>query len=516
VTVYERIAEFAGTDRVAVRCGGSDVTYRELYASALAWRAFLLREYGDAPNPVVIYGHKNPLLLACILGCSLAGRAYVPIDVTFPKERVDSVLRQVSPRVTVDFTRSLPPRPGTDIICGERVREILSSRASDAAAEFPAPAAPRGGDICYILFTSGSTGEPKGVAVSFDNVAAFLRAFGPVFTGGAEEGDLPASRAAVDCHSWSFDLSWGYIYPSLYYGYTLFSLDGATIENSARLFEALRDSKTEIMMVTPSFAEMCTVSANFNRDLLPSLRRFIFCGETLTNALARELRARFDSADIINTYGPTECTVLVTAVRVDDEMARSSQPLPVGRALEGIRVYAADETGAELPGGQTGELRIVGPTVGLGYYGRTDLTEASFFIDAETGLRGYATGDMGFCADGMAHFRNRRDLQIKLNGYRLELGDVEGNLLRLPYIARAAVVPAIRNGKAVYLTAYIVLKPDAPAPSGAISSVVKRDLAKYAASYMTPRKIVVLDALPLNNSGKTDRAALARLGEHDA
>ena len=202
----------------------------------------------------------------------------------------------------------------------------------------------------------------------------------------------------------------------------------------------------------------------------------------------------------------------MTSVEVTDEMAGASDPLPVGSARPGTRIRIVDASGAECAPGSLGEIVIEGDTVARGYYRRPDLTERSFGASelTEAPVRTYRTGDEGWLdGAGMLHYRGRLDLQVKLNGFRIELGDIEEHLRRLPEVAAAAVVPAVREGRVSHLVAHVV--PAAPLSTTPFRAglALKERLRGALPHYMIPKKVAFLDALPMTGNGKVDRRALA-------
>lgn len=497
MNVYAKIMEYAATGRTAIRYRGETRSYAEVCRAMRSLGGYLRERYGTDDTPILLYGHKEIDMIPCMLGCSLAGHPYVPIDTAFPQSRLQMVMEDVKPRLLIDFTGEIEP-DGCDVLHGEQIAEILAGSAGeDESVVFPAEES-----VCYILFTSGSTGRPKGVEIRFSNLHAYLKDFCPIFYAG--EG----AHVVLNSLSYSFDVSAGYIYPSLYYGYTLHSVDKGMLEHLGALFEDLKTAGIGTVMSTPSVMELCAASAGFGRNVLPDVERFIFCGEVLTNELARTLKTRFGGAAVVNTYGPTEATILVTAVTVTDGMIQAERPLPIGRPLPGTVLRVADDRGAPLPPGERGQLQILGPQCGPGYFRRPDLTAQAFFEDAATGLRGYNTGDICYFDGEEYYFCHRNDFQVKLNGYRIELGDIENNLTNIPYVSRAAVLPVYEGRKASYLAAFVVLSEGAEASPVKQRIAIKKDLGKLVAGYMVPRKIIVKSGFPMNANGKTDRKAL--------
>jgi D-alanine--poly(phosphoribitol) ligase subunit 1 len=266
-----------------------------------------------------------------------------------------------------------------------------------------------------------------------------------------------------------------------------------------------------IWVSTPSFADLCLADRGFDASLLPRLGLFLFCGETLPTATAAALRVRFPAAQVVNTYGPTECTVAVTSVVIEQDHLTAA-PLPVGRAKPGTTILIRDKNDADLPPGQPGEILIAGDTVSIGYLHRPDLTEAAFtLVDVEgSPTPTYRTGDLGHLdADGMLHFGGRLDGQIKLHGYRIELEDVENNLRRVTGVQQAAVV-AMRSeaGAVTHLHGFVQLASPPEGGPLAVATALKKELRAYVPDYMVPKLLTVVDRIPLTGNGKADRRAL--------
>lgn len=494
--ILEALEHYAKTDRIAIRYHDDQVSYAALNRMADAFAAYLCRTLPGDGRPVMIYGHKQSCIPACMFGALKAGRGYIPVDTTYPADRAAQILREAQPSVLVDLFDS-----------GLSAEHTLSAETLARILSQPASPAPRSGWIrpeqtAYLLFTSGSTGMPKGVQITAGNLAAFHAGVKPWFA------RLPEGGAFLNEISYSFDVSVCALYEALSRGMTLWTADRQTLESPQALFALLREARPGAWVSTPSLAEFCVHSEQFCAELMPQVRQFLFCGEVLTKKLAAELMRRFPGVPIINAYGPTETTVLVTGVEITRAMLDAPAPLPIGRPFENVRAVIADEQGQPLPDGEAGELLVLGEAVSPGYLGRPELNEALFFR-TEDGLRGYHTGDLCRKEDGMLYYLGRLDGQIKLNGFRVELEDVEQNLVRLPNIARAAVLPVWQDGRVTALTAFVLLeKPDG---EGALHRArrIRAALADCLPSYMIPRKILAVDSFPLNTNGKIDKKQLA-------
>ena len=494
--ILEALEHYAETDRIAIRYHDEKVSFSALNRMADAFAAYLRRTLPSDGRPVMIYGHKQSAIPACMFGALKAGRGYIPVDTTYPTDRAAQILHDAQPSVLVDLRASGLSAEHT--LCEEDLAQILAQ---------PALPAPHSGWIrpeqtAYLLFTSGSTGTPKGVQITAGNLAAFHAGVKPWFA------RLPEGGAFLNEISYSFDVSVCALYEALSRGMTLWTADRQTLESPQALFQLLREARPDAWVSTPSLAEFCIHSEQFCAELLPQVRQFLFCGEVLTKKLAAELLRRFPGVPVVNAYGPTETTVLVTGTEITQAMLDADAPLPIGRPFENVQAIIADEQGRALPDGEPGELLVIGEAVSPGYLGRSELNKALFFR-TEDGLRGYRTGDLCRMEDGMLYYLGRLDGQIKLNGFRVELEDVENNLVKLPNIARAAVLPVLQDGRLTALTAIDQLeKPDG---EGAFQRArrIKAALADCLPSYMIPRKILAVESFPLNTNGKIDKKQLA-------
>jgi D-alanine--poly(phosphoribitol) ligase subunit 1 len=470
-------------ERLAHVSGDCNLTYGALRAQSNALAAHLDARLGDNRSPIAVIGHKEPEMLVAFLGAVKSGRPYVPIDLSIPAQRAERIVQNAG--ATLTLTPAL-------------VREILTA---------PAPASlPRrvaGEDPYYIIFTSGSTGEPKGVIITLNCLITFVKWMI------GEHRFADETETFLNQAPFSFDLSVMDLYLSLATGGTLFSITREEIANPKALYQAFPRSGITTWVSTPSFAQMCLVERSFGEGMLPKLRRFLFCGETLANETAAQLLDRFPSAEVWNTYGPTEATVAATSVRVDRDVLARHIPLPVGYVMPGTRIPIRGENGEPVAEGERGEIVIIGPNVSPGYLGRPDLTEKAFF--ATDGTRAYRTGDWGRTREGLIFFEGRMDGQIKLHGYRIEIGDIESHVRALPQVADAVVLVAEKGGKPDSLAGFVVLRERGEGSDFDVSLKLKKQLADRLPNYMVPRKFHFVNAFPMTTNGKADRRKLAEL-----
>ena len=352
MTVLEQLAVYAQSARTALISREENLTFRRLEEKSNAFASWLLENLGDDRSPVVICGDKETDFLCCIFGALKSGRAYVPIDSVVPDERAGQIIESVNPKVIIDFT-------GRELYCSAKVLD--SGETAEILNLPPSEPVPRkcwvsGDDTVYILFTSGSTGRPKGVPITVQNLEAFCQGVFPFYP---QDGGVILHQV-----SYSFDVSGCSVYAGLSRGMTLFTVDHKMSADFGELFSQLRESGLTMWVSTPSFAELCIQSKSFSKEFLPELKQFLFCGESLTCTLCSGLSERFPSAQILNTYGPTEATVLVTAAEITPEMCSGSQPVPIGSPIDGVVLKLADPSGQEiLEEGKTGQLLILGESV---------------------------------------------------------------------------------------------------------------------------------------------------------
>lgn len=484
MTLLEQIDQWQrlAPQRLAHISPQSRLTYAELSQRSNALAHSLNQQLAPDGQPIAILGHKEPEMLIAFLGCIKAGHPYIPLDSSLPAARVQTILE------TSGAALLLTP---------EKIRALGSAPAENFQ---PAPLKPD--SPWYIIFTSGSTGAPKGVVITRAALESFVSWIQ------TEQQFRPAQEVFLNQAPFSFDLSVMDLYSSLVNGGTLFSLTRETIAEPKKMFADLEQSAVSVWVSTPSFAQLCLAEPAFGAEMLPQLRKFWFCGETLAPEVAASLLKRFPAAEVWNTYGPTEATVATTSLKIDQEILSKYAPLPVGRPKPGSRILIVRE-GAAAEEGERGEIVIAGENVSAGYLNRPDLTDRVF--EKIAGQRAYHTGDLGHFADGWLFFDGRIDFQIKLHGYRIEIGDIEANLQALEAVRDAVVLPVVKNGQAEFLAAYVVLRQALPGSSFEISCTLKRSLAERLPEYMIPRKFVFLEQFPLTANGKADRRQLAEM-----
>lgn len=463
------------SDNKAYTINNESYTYTQLYKFVCNIYQFLLKE-NKQKKPVIVYGHKEIYMKATFIACSFAGMTYVPIDENMPKERVEQIIKQVEPELIIG--KNISKQKINEIMNQENYKEIEEIYLKPE-------------NIYYIIFTSGSTGIPKGVKVTYKNVNSCINWL----------KDITKIKKGVVLNqaNFSFDLSVADLYLSLISGSEHFIINEISGLDFNKIFEQLKISKANIMVATPSFVDLLLLDKSFGKELMPNLQTILFCGEKLLKSTVNKLYSRFDNVQIINSYGPTECTFAVTSIEINKEML-NSENIPVGIPKKDVEIYIVDENKNELKEEEIGEILIVGESVADGYIGK--LSKNSFIN--YNGKKAYLTGDLGYMKNGILYCKGRKDNQIKFKGYRIELTDIEKNLQDLDYIDNAvAVANTNKEGKVLNIIAFVILRENITETE----LEIKKDLQKKIPEYMCP-KIKIIKEFPLNANGKCDKKRL--------
>ena len=466
-------------NQVAVKHNDEILTYEALnrFANQLA---ILLK---DAKTPLILYGHMSPFMIVGMIGSMKAGCGYVPLDTSIPQDRILSIINKIEPQYifnTTDDQLEIEDISfiSKDLLTGVKQNEDTVSKIKDS-------------DIAYTIFTSGSTGEPKGVQISYESLNLFTNWM-------LELNQVGSNQQWLNQAPFSFDLSVMSIYPCLMTAGTLNLVDKTMINKPKLLNEMLEESKINVWVSTPSFMEMCLMLPRLTEASYSNLKEFFFCGEILANKTAELLLQRFPSAYIYNTYGPTEATVAVTSILVTEEVINQYNPLPVGLPQPGTKLSLTHE----------GELIISGKCVSEGYV-KDELRSKKVFNKLD-GQKSYYTGDKAQFIDNQWFINGRIDYQIKLNGYRMELEEIEFQLRKLEKIRDAIVVPTYKNNKVTHLNAAVILNHcDEVIDVQTLTHDIKTELKPVLPEYMIPKKIIYMKKLPLTMNGKLDRKKIA-------
>ncbi len=492
--IHDLVAEQAlrTPDVVAIIAGPEAVTYRELDDRASRLASYL-QARGVGPETLVgVFQDRSVDLVVTLLGVLKAGGAYLPLEPATPIGRVASLVEQARPAVVVTNVELTAEarRLGAELVVvdEERRRWMRSPRLAGVGRDATS--------LAYVLFTSGSTGEPKGVMVEHRALVNHLTWRAGAFQ--LRPGDRVLQKAPL-----GFDVSAWEIFCPLICGSTVVMLAPRAQGDPKRVDEAVRSYGITAISFAPSMLQLLADRGDL--EGWGTVRLVAIGGEALSPALAGAVIDQLPQrAEVLNLYGPTEATIIATAWH-----CRSGDTsVPIGRPIANTRIQVLDAAMQPTDVGTPGELYIGGRGLARGYLNRPDLTRERFVEDpVSPGERLYRTGDRGrWRSDGVLEFLGRTDSQVKIRGNRVELEEVEAVLLRHPAVTRAMVAAVPGPTGAMRLQAYLVYGGAGPSPA---HGELRTFLEERLPTYMLPSDVQVVDALPMTSSGKVDRKALS-------
>ncbi len=475
-------------NKSAIVASNRSLTWKEFHSEVQQFIAFFEENnFRNSAKPILLFGHKEAEMLIAMYACMCMNITYIPADVIYPKERIEKVTQIAEIEIIVNCT-NIP-------LAFENITELTFTNTQLSKVNFPVNisklAEPVSDPLIYILFTSGSTGEPKGVQISSEAIASFSRWMSADF--GFTSTDIFFNTAVF-----SFDLSVFEIISFASLGATIVLNDKKTCENQEHLLNRLVETKASVWVSTPSFAFIFSRIMEDNR--FQHLNYFLFCGEMLAHSLATTIKTKLPIVVLYNTYGPTEATVATTLVEITQDILQKYNPLPVGFPKRESTIDIDKETESS----EYGEIIIVGAHVSMGYFKREELNTEKFFIKEEK--RAFRTGDLGFFKDGMLFCSGRNDDQIKWNGFRIELNEITNSLLKLPNIKEAVTVALKRNNEVKKLVSFVILEEQKDKVS--LNIELKAALAETLPYYMIPGDIDAVIEFPYNQNFKIDKNAL--------
>ncbi|HEY5194986.1 MAG TPA: amino acid adenylation domain-containing protein, partial [Solirubrobacteraceae bacterium] len=511
-------------EKVAVVMGEERLSYGELELESNRLASLLTESGCRHGDRVCLLLPKSPTALAAMIGVLKAGAAYVPIDVSSPAPRVESIIHACEPRLvlacgeTAELTDELSLGGALsmevgllDDATGPASFEPVFSRADWVAASADFRESGKSSeDLAHILFTSGSTGVPKGVTITHSNVIHFVEWATSYF--GTVSSDRISGHPPLH-----FDLSTFDIYGTFLAGAELHLVSAEANFQPDTLVDFIRDSELTQWFSVPSALTFMVKYGAVGQDDFPHLKRLIWCGEVLPTPTLIEWMRRLPHVDFTNLYGPTEATIASSHYRVGDIPGDSTAPIPIGEACAGEELTVLDGEMRSLPVGEIGEIYIGGVGLSPGYWRDAEKTAAAFRSrenSSEDDTPLYRTGDLGYIGeDKLVYILGRVDSQIKSRGYRIELGEIEAALNAQSDLKECAVVGVDVGGfvGTAICCAYSQLNDDEVSPIE-----LRERLARMLPSYMLPSYWLALEVLPKNINGKIDRRKLKEHFEDEA
>ncbi|MBE9125474.1 amino acid adenylation domain-containing protein [Coleofasciculus sp. LEGE 07092] len=492
-------------DAIAVMFKDQKLTYRELNTKANQL-AHNLQQLGVKPEVLVgICVERSLEMIVGLLGILKAGGAYVPLDPVYPMERLAYMVSDAQVQVLLTQEKLLPllSQQIAHIIC----LDTSCGDSNESKENLPHSIQPD--HLAYTIYTSGSTGKPKGVLISHRSLVNFTQA--AISEYGISQSENPTGTLCdriLQFASISFDAAVEEIYPCLTTGGTLVLRTDEMLSSLSTFLKACQDWKLTVLELPTAYWQQLVSELATTDIVLPeSLRLVIIGGEQVLPESVRMWQQQVgDCPQLLNTYGPTEGTVVATAYKV-----KASTPIkkevPIGRALANVQTYILDRNLQPVPIGIPGELHIGGLGLARGYLNRPDLTQEKFIANPfsnDPNARLYKTGDrVRYLPDGNIEFIGRLDNQVKIRGFRIELGEIEAVLSQHPQVKEAVVIAREDQPGNKRLVAYFVSNSQQ-----VITDELRSFLKTKLPEYMVPSAFVKLDKLPLTPNGKVDRRAL--------
>jgi D-alanine--poly(phosphoribitol) ligase subunit 1 len=493
-------------DRPALRYADAQYSYANLLQWVEGLTALLLASGVKRGDVIAIGNNKQPMSYALMLAALRLGAPYVNLDVASPHTRNSRIL-ETSGATLLFYDDPLYEQAMQNLANDNGCQLVALSpdvlaAISQADRDFQQQLMEKvdGATIAYVMFTSGSTGVPKGVAVTHENVLHFI-SWGQAYFAITERDNF------ANLSPMYFDNSVFDFYVGLFSGASLSPVHRTTMANPYEVVAHVGQMKCTVWFSVPSLLIYLVATKALARGSLPTLRCIVFGGEGYPKPELKKLYEIFsERTSLINVYGPTECTCICSAYALGDSDFHEMDGLPpLGQLNPNFDYRILDDQGQDA---DEGELCLIGPNVAAGYFNDMERSAASFFILTEPQRfmkRMYRTGDLVRDLGGALHFVGRKDNQVKHMGYRIELEEIEQALVKLPMINQAAVIYRRTNAAYGKLIAFVATS------AGVDEKFLTAALGKLVPEYMVPGRIVIVSELPKNANGKVDRQRLPSL-----
>ena len=497
--LHQLISEVAAQnpDRTAITCGGENISYRELNRKANQLAALLIRKNVKKGDNVGFSIDRGIEMVVLLLAIMKTGAVYIPLDPQFPLNRINYMLDD-SKAVVLLVSEKYKGRyksAAKELILEEVWKELNNYEGANPAI------AVSGDDLIYILYTSGSTGNPKGVQVMHHGLTNLLLSI-------RQKPGISAQDKLLAVSTISFDIAATELFLPLISGAEVVLASAADAKDGRVLLEIVKREKITMMQATP-YTWRIMLEAGWDEKTPINV---LCTGEALPQELAEKLLMRASS--LWNLYGPTETTIYSTI----KQLTHADMRVTIGWPINNTSVYILDKCMKPSAAGIPGELFIGGDGVAKGYLNRAELTAEKFLDDPFAGTPGakmYRTGDLGkFLANGEIECLGRIDAQVKIRGFRIETGEIEFQLSKEKDIKEGVVIARPDKNGVDKLVAFIVVYPDAESSNNSTAQIQnwKDSLKKAVPEYMVPDNFILVPEMPLTPNGKVDRRALAKSG----
>ncbi len=481
-------------NQIALRCSNSEISYQQFNERSNRLANYLITQLNTGANDVIgVLCERSPEMMTAIYGIIKTGAAYLPLDPELPADRINSMLTQAKSKIVLTDGKYTE----TDsLVCSQVVTlEHLVKTLNDYSGEDPALDIPLDSPA-YVIFTSGSTGRPKGVVNNHRGIANRLRWMQDQFS-------LHAGEVAMQKTPYSFDVSvWELFWP-LQTGATLAIADHNSHKDPYKLYQQIQHFGVNIIHFVPT---MLSAFLGANSSVQTSLRTVICSGEELTPELQGRFFGICPSLELANLYGPTEAAVDVTCWQC--QPGANTNSVPIGYPIANTQIHIIDENMHPVPVGLMGELIISGSQVAQGYINNKQLTEQCFIANPFGPGMAYRTGDYArWNNNGTITYLGRKDFQVKINGVRIELADIDNNLLSVAGIENCVTIVGTIGKRSNCIISYYTSSNNNEISNDTILKHIRKALPPY----MVPSFFQRLDTLPTTSSGKIDRKKLPQI-----
>ena len=492
-------------EAVAVRYEGEQLTYTELNARANQLAHWLLSHGAGRGQCVAIVAPRGIGMLLAQLATLKAGGTYVPIDPEFPQERRLFMLQDCQAKVVLSGDAAVEASDAAQ--AGQDVQWLDLGHAMQVVAGLSTdnPAVPKAecAEAAYVMYTSGSTGQPKGVAVPHRAIGRLVIANG--------FAELTTDDVVVHCSNTAFDASTLEVWGALLNGGQILIVSHDQVLDPVAFGRIMREGGAAVLYLS---AGLFNQYADQLPEVFAQLKYLIVGGDVLDANVIRRVLKNGAPQNLLNGYGPTETTTFAATCRLNDLVDGTMTQVPIGKPIGNTKVYILDGQGQPVPIGVTGEIHIGGDGVALGYLNRPELTAERFMPDPfsdEADARMYRSGDLGYWReDGLIEFVGRNDFQVKIRGFRIELGEIEARLGELPELKEVLVLAREDHPGDKRLVAYWTAREELPEDALPDVERLRDHLKAELPEYMVPSAFVKLQEMPLTPNGKVDRKALRR------
>ncbi len=476
------------TDRIAVAGSDKDITWNKLRDQVLQLSDEFKKLAIPDGHPVVIYGHKEYLFPVAILACMHSGIPYIPIDKIYPKERIQKIVDTTGAQIIIHCSADI-----LDIPFAISINSSLTSTVHFEPDYKNRIYGEASDPLQYIMFTSGSTGEPKGVQINRSSVLTFINWALQDF--GFSSDDVFMNQAPF-----TFDVSLCDVLNAFAHGGTLVLTSTEVAKNPDIFMGRLTNYKCTVWTSTPSFAYLFLRHEKFNSTQLPAMHSFLFMGEELPGRSIKILKNNFKSARVLNAYGPTEATIVTTFIEITENILGSYTSTPIGYPMPSSELLIDKAT----PDEKTGELIIVGNHVSAGYFKNEEQNKKKFFM--HNGKRAFKTGDIAYYENDMLFYLGRNDDQVKMHGFRIELNEISNVICKQENIKEAVTVALKRNHEVKKIISFVILKTKTDKTK--LMNDLVPFLEKQLPYYMIPGDFMIVDDFFYSSSHKIDKNRL--------